>query len=164
MPVSQRVQMNFIFNDNVRILCLSCNVKGFVVSHLWWLFVYVYIKLYMYLYISKCSVHGVSTSKVHTVRVRMMLVSSWFTTDVMCGAGYALYGYDVYDLKRCSIHIFFDWTRKGWHFNTGNCIIVVITWTGLTVFRNIRVYELSRPNANEVISITLTLSFSFISF
>jgi hypothetical protein len=27
MPVSQRVQMNFIFNDNVRMLCLSCNVK-----------------------------------------------------------------------------------------------------------------------------------------
>jgi hypothetical protein len=27
MPVSQRVQMNFIFNDNVRILCLSYNVK-----------------------------------------------------------------------------------------------------------------------------------------
>ena len=27
MPVSQRVQMNVIFNDNVRILCLSCNVK-----------------------------------------------------------------------------------------------------------------------------------------
>ena len=26
-PVSQRVQMNFIFNDNVCILCLSCNVK-----------------------------------------------------------------------------------------------------------------------------------------
>jgi hypothetical protein len=26
-PVSQRVQMNLIFNDNVRILCLSCNVK-----------------------------------------------------------------------------------------------------------------------------------------
>jgi hypothetical protein len=26
-PVSQRVQMNFIFKDNVRILCLSCNVK-----------------------------------------------------------------------------------------------------------------------------------------
>ena len=26
-PVSQRVQMNFIFNDNVRILCLYCNVK-----------------------------------------------------------------------------------------------------------------------------------------
>ena len=26
-PISQRVQMNFIFNDNVRILCLSCNVK-----------------------------------------------------------------------------------------------------------------------------------------
>ena len=26
-PVSQRIQMNFIFNDNVRILCLSCNVK-----------------------------------------------------------------------------------------------------------------------------------------
>ena len=26
-PVSQRVQMNFIFSDNVRILCLSCNVK-----------------------------------------------------------------------------------------------------------------------------------------
>jgi hypothetical protein len=26
-PVSQRVQMNFIFTDNVRILCLSCNVK-----------------------------------------------------------------------------------------------------------------------------------------
>jgi hypothetical protein len=26
-PGSQRVQMNFIFNDNVRILCLSCNVK-----------------------------------------------------------------------------------------------------------------------------------------
>ena len=26
-PDSQRVQMNFIFNDNVRILCLSCNVK-----------------------------------------------------------------------------------------------------------------------------------------
>ena len=26
-PVSQRVQMNFIFNDNVRILCLFCNVK-----------------------------------------------------------------------------------------------------------------------------------------
>ena len=26
-PVSQRVQMNYIFNDNVRILCLSCNVK-----------------------------------------------------------------------------------------------------------------------------------------
>ena len=26
-PVLQRVQMNFIFNDNVRILCLSCNVK-----------------------------------------------------------------------------------------------------------------------------------------
>ena len=25
--VLQRVQMNFIFNDNVRILCLSCNVK-----------------------------------------------------------------------------------------------------------------------------------------
>jgi hypothetical protein len=25
--VSQRVQMNFIFNDNVRILCLSYNVK-----------------------------------------------------------------------------------------------------------------------------------------
>ena len=24
---SQRVQMNFIFNDNVRILCLSCNIK-----------------------------------------------------------------------------------------------------------------------------------------
>ena len=27
MPVSQRVQTNFIFTDNVRILCLSCNVK-----------------------------------------------------------------------------------------------------------------------------------------
>jgi hypothetical protein len=27
MPVSQRVQMNFIFKDNVRIWCLSCNVK-----------------------------------------------------------------------------------------------------------------------------------------
>ena len=27
LPVSQRVHMNFIFNDNVRILCLSCNVK-----------------------------------------------------------------------------------------------------------------------------------------
>ena len=27
-PVSQRVQMNLIFNDNVRILCLSCNVKN----------------------------------------------------------------------------------------------------------------------------------------
>jgi hypothetical protein len=27
MPVSQRVQMNFIFTNNVRILCLSCNVK-----------------------------------------------------------------------------------------------------------------------------------------
>jgi hypothetical protein len=27
MPGSQRVQMNFILNDNVRILCLSCNVK-----------------------------------------------------------------------------------------------------------------------------------------
>ena len=27
MPVSQRVQKNYIFNDNVRILCLSCNVK-----------------------------------------------------------------------------------------------------------------------------------------
>ena len=26
-PVSQRVQINFIFNYNVRILCLSCNVK-----------------------------------------------------------------------------------------------------------------------------------------
>jgi hypothetical protein len=26
-PVLQRVQMNFIFNDNVRILCVSCNVK-----------------------------------------------------------------------------------------------------------------------------------------
>ena len=26
-PVSRRVQMNFIFNDNVRILYLSCNVK-----------------------------------------------------------------------------------------------------------------------------------------
>ena len=26
-PFSQRVQMNCIFNDNVRILCLSCNVK-----------------------------------------------------------------------------------------------------------------------------------------
>jgi hypothetical protein len=26
-PVTQWVQMNFIFNDNVRILCLSCNVK-----------------------------------------------------------------------------------------------------------------------------------------
>jgi hypothetical protein len=26
-PVSQRVQMHFISNDNVRILCLSCNVK-----------------------------------------------------------------------------------------------------------------------------------------
>ena len=26
-PVSQRVQIYFIFNDNVRILCLSCNVK-----------------------------------------------------------------------------------------------------------------------------------------
>ena len=26
-PVSQRLQMNFIFNDNVRILCLSCKVK-----------------------------------------------------------------------------------------------------------------------------------------
>ena len=29
MHVSQRVQMNFIYNDNVRILCLSCNVKKF---------------------------------------------------------------------------------------------------------------------------------------
>ena len=27
MPVSQRVQMNLILNDNVRILCLFCNVK-----------------------------------------------------------------------------------------------------------------------------------------
>ena len=26
-PISQQVQINFIFNDNVRILCLSCNVK-----------------------------------------------------------------------------------------------------------------------------------------
>jgi hypothetical protein len=26
-PVSQRVHMHFIFNDNVRILCLCCNVK-----------------------------------------------------------------------------------------------------------------------------------------
>ena len=29
-PVSQRVQMNFIFNENVRILCLSCNVNKVV--------------------------------------------------------------------------------------------------------------------------------------
>ena len=29
-PVSQRVQMNFIFSDNVRILCLSCNVGKLV--------------------------------------------------------------------------------------------------------------------------------------
>ena len=27
MSVSQRVQMNFMFNDNVLILCLSCNVN-----------------------------------------------------------------------------------------------------------------------------------------
>ena len=26
-PVSQRVQINFIFNDNVRILWISCNIK-----------------------------------------------------------------------------------------------------------------------------------------
>ena len=25
--VSQRVQINFIFSDNIRILCLSCNIK-----------------------------------------------------------------------------------------------------------------------------------------
>jgi len=27
LPVSQRVQINFIFNDNVRILSLTCNIK-----------------------------------------------------------------------------------------------------------------------------------------
>jgi hypothetical protein len=27
--VSQRVQIKFIFNDNVRILCLSCNIKKY---------------------------------------------------------------------------------------------------------------------------------------
>ena len=27
-PVSQRVQINLIFNDNVCLLCLSCNVKN----------------------------------------------------------------------------------------------------------------------------------------
>ena len=27
--VSRRVQINFIFPDNVRIMCLSCNVKKF---------------------------------------------------------------------------------------------------------------------------------------
>ena len=26
-PVSERVQMNFIFSDNMRMLCLSCNIK-----------------------------------------------------------------------------------------------------------------------------------------
>ena len=26
-PVSQRVQMNYMFSNNVRILCLSCNIK-----------------------------------------------------------------------------------------------------------------------------------------
>jgi hypothetical protein len=26
-PLSQRVQINYIFSDNVRMLCLSCNVK-----------------------------------------------------------------------------------------------------------------------------------------
>ena len=26
-PVSKRVQMNYIFSDNVHILCLSCNAK-----------------------------------------------------------------------------------------------------------------------------------------
>jgi hypothetical protein len=26
-PVLQQVQINFIFNDNVCILCLSCNIK-----------------------------------------------------------------------------------------------------------------------------------------
>jgi hypothetical protein len=26
-------------------------------------------------------------------------------------------------------------TGKGWHFNTGDCLIEVTTWTGLTVLK-----------------------------
>jgi hypothetical protein len=46
-PVSQRVQMNFIFNDNVRILCLSCNVKKVGKLVRFKMYVHVYI-VYLY--------------------------------------------------------------------------------------------------------------------
>ena len=68
-PVLQRVQINLIFNDNVRIMCLSCNIKksktstkfsennwsklrsnGFQWCHLWRQCLYYYhffLSLYM---------------------------------------------------------------------------------------------------------------------
>jgi len=32
------------------------------------------------------------------------------------------------------IQIFYDRTRKKWHFNAGDCLIEVTAWAGLTVF------------------------------
>jgi hypothetical protein len=33
-----------------------------------------------------------------------------------------------------SYELFYDRTRKGWPFNTGDCLIEVTTWTGLIVY------------------------------
>jgi len=41
----------------------------------------------------------------------------------------------VTSLKRFnSYEIFYDRTRKGWIFDTGDCLIEVTAWTGLTVY------------------------------
>ena len=43
---------------------------------------------------------------------------------------------EVSSLKRFnSYETFYDRTRKGWPFNTGDCLTEVTTWEGLTVFK-----------------------------
>jgi hypothetical protein len=48
---------------------------------------------------------------------------------------YSMTRQDKGDVLRDSIHLkyFNDRTRKGWPFNTSDCLIEVTTWTGLAV-------------------------------
>jgi hypothetical protein len=32
---------------------------------------------------------------------------------------------------------FYDWARKGWPFNTGDCLIEMTAWAGLTVYSRV---------------------------
>ena len=47
----------------------------------------------------------------------------------------------MWPLKRGWIYMKFTMTRKKWPFNTGDCLIEVTSWAGLTVSENL-------PNEN----------------
>ena len=64
-PVSQRVQINLIFNDNVHILCLSCNIKK-QFRNLWAGLKSLFVGLKVYSQASKVYSQATNKAKIYS--------------------------------------------------------------------------------------------------